>query len=135
MRTTILILACLSFSSSYAFSAFGTSGEPRPVGKIRMQELGGELMLLIYAPEGEQYEFAIASGTDANTRCDLDGDNKTPNAILKIDQNPSSDYYYAMLLSAISSGSKIMLSYDKCMMAMGTSWPIVYSITLHSPLH
>lgn len=132
MRNLLFVVLYLLSFSSFALSEFGTSGEPRRIAKLQMQDLDGSLLLMIYAPDGEPFEFDIASSADNQQVCDRDGDQLTRSAVLRIDGNRHADYYFAMLLSATSSGSAVELSYNDCMETFGTSWPVVYAVVLHS---
>jgi hypothetical protein len=130
---SIMVLYLLAVTAN-GLPSYGSSGEARRIERLQMQELMGELFLMISAREGEFFEFSVAGLVDNNVACDLDGDRLTRDAILKIDGNKVADYYYAMLLSALTTGAKVELRYDSCLEQFGSSWPIVYAVVLSSPV-
>jgi hypothetical protein len=135
MKKLVSIMAlCLAAITANGLPSYGDSGEARRIEKLQMQKLAGELFLLISAREGEFFDFSLASPDDENTVCDLDGDRLTRDAILKIDGNKEADYYYAMLLSALTAGARVELRYDSCLQQFGSSWPVVYAVILSSPV-
>ena len=135
MRTCLAVISLYVFSlTAYALSPYGSSGEPRRVAQLQMQDIDDNLVLMISAPDGEYFDFSMASAGDESIECDRDGDLLSSNAILRINGNTEADYYYAMLLSALTSGSKVELRYNECMETFGLSWPIVYAVVMHSPV-
>jgi hypothetical protein len=130
---SIMVLYLLAVTAN-GLPSYGSSGEARQIERLQMQELMGDLFLMISAREGEFFEFSVAGSVDNNVACDLDGDQLTRDAILKIDGNKVADYYYAMLLSALTTGAKVELRYDSCLEQFSSSWPIVYAVILSSPV-
>jgi hypothetical protein len=135
MRLFMSVISLYVISlAAYALPPYGSSGEPRGVAQLQMQDIDDNLVLMISTRDGEFFDFSMASAGNVSIECDRDGDLLTTNAVLRIDGNTEADYYYAMLLSALTSGSKVELRYNECMESFGSSWPIVYAVVMHSPV-
>ncbi|MBT8422425.1 MAG: hypothetical protein HKN56_01460 [Gammaproteobacteria bacterium] len=138
MRHLALFL-CLAGSISIAgaqttYSVYGDSGAPERVKRLDMFVFGSEVFLQIYTPDDRDFRFNIASTGDPTVQCDLDGDERSQTALLPLQDNSLFDYFFSMLLSAVTSGAKVVLYYDGCFAGFGASWPLVTRVALQSQI-